>query len=284
MSRTKNDMEFNPKFFLKNGLVQTLLPYVLLKKTSLKGTIEHFVQLDDGDEISLLENKPLKNNGKLVLLIHGLGSSAHDLVVRNTANEFLSNNYTVYRMNHRGVANGASRARHIYHGGRHEDVLAIVKYITGNLQKDEKLSIIAFSLSSNILFLSAAKNSSSFGEISGIVGVSPVFDLKSSSKAISTKYFGYFNFVFMKSIKKYFATKEKFNTVIVHPDFKLNKLLCEFDDKFVAPAAGYDDGESYYRSVTALPVLHEIRIPASVICAVMTPSLSLNTTFVIQKI
>ena len=261
---------FNPPFYLKGGFAQSILAQVIAKKTKLGDTLEHTIELSDGDKVILLENKSKNSTQKRpVLLVHGLGSSAHEPTISRLTKHLINSGRTVYRLNHRGVANGIGLANSVYHGARYSDIADTLKFINTNLTSKD-LDLVFYSLSSNLL-MGCLANEDKFGtselNLNKILCISPIFDLGSSSKAISKVYFGTFNKSFMTAVKKYFSRQKSSNSSIPQPDLSAIKTLAEFDEQYIAKHFEFESASDYYKRSSTINELNKVTRPVTLLIA-----------------
>ena len=115
---------------LAHGVLSTAVAACVAPWCVPKGQVSEgfVVRLADGSvltgEIDEPESGPAVAH---VLLVHGLGSSAHDPGVRRLALVLAKHGFMVYRMNHRNAGSGQGLAGGIYHGGRSDDILQVLE-------------------------------------------------------------------------------------------------------------------------------------------------------------
>lgn len=217
------------------------------------------VDLMDGDQLCMLVNYPEEAPKKeLVLVVHGLAGAATDPSVVNIAEKFLSEGHIVVRMNLRGSGHGAGLARNIYHAGRDEDFVEVIAAISAKFPQ-HSISIVAMSLSSNMMFRYLAKNPQTVVERA--VALSPVVDLKVASKKLSNAYFGMINKSVLNVLKSYFTKQKRAFAEIPTPDWSKIKRFHQFDSYYVAPMFGFKNANEYYDMATAIPFIPEIQTP-----------------------
>lgn len=218
-----------------------------------------FVELSDGDRLCLLVNYPEGTpKEEVILAVHGLAGAATDPSVVSVTEKFLQQGHIVVRMNLRGSGHGAGFAKRIYHAGRDEDFVTVVDEIMKKFPK-HSVSMVAMSLSSNMMFRYLAKNPEN--PIQRAIALSPVVDLKVASKKLSNAYFGMINKAVINILKSYFTKQNRAFSEIAMPDWSKIKRFYQFDAQYVAPMFGFKTVNEYYETATAIPFIPEIRTP-----------------------
>jgi predicted alpha/beta-fold hydrolase len=229
-----------------------------------------YVDLPDGDRLCLLINYPEQKDlsKELIIAIHGLAGAATDPSVVSVAEKFLSEGHVVVRMNLRGSGHGAGLARNIYHAGRDDDMAQVVEAVSV-LFPEYKISMVAMSLSSNMMFRYLAKNPENI--IQRAIAMSPVVDLPMASRKLSHAYFGMINKSVLSMLKSYFVKRKRAFADTTVPDWTKIKKFYHFDRDFVAPQFGFENVNDYYKSATAIPFIPEIRTPWKAVISLDDP-------------
>ena len=76
---------FIPNIYLQSGLLQTIATQFWPRNILRKGHDMHFVQLDDGDKICLVEMKPSKEINAVLVLVHGLNGDYQSHYIQRMA-------------------------------------------------------------------------------------------------------------------------------------------------------------------------------------------------------
>lgn len=240
-----------------------------------------FLNLPDGDQLCLLVNHPEGTpHQEVVIAIHGLAGAATDPSVVSVAQKFLAKGHIVVRVNLRGSGHGAGLARNIYHAGRDEDLLNVVEAVSQRFPQNS-ISMVAMSLSSNMMFRYLAKNLDN--PIKRAVALSPVVDLKIASKRLSHAYFGTINSSVLTILKTYFTKRKRAFDDSDIPDWSKIKRFYEFDELFVAPLFGFKNVGDYYESASALPFIPEIRTPWKAVVSLDDPIATSEKKIFINK-
>jgi hypothetical protein len=228
------------------------------------------VSLSDGStltgEIDSLGNSQAKAN---ILLVHGLGSSCHDPSIVRQARFLAQKNFKVFRLNHRNIGSGKGKALGFYHGFRGPDI----KEALADLHKREPAApwiLVGHSMSGNmVLKIAGVKEHADELKSMGCVGVSaisPVVDLRRSSRSMHKPMFGLFNTLFLKKINAYIRRLDNVDESLKAAARGAKKLF-EFDEMFLAPALGLPGAQAYYDLASSKDVLDEIQIQTEIFLA-----------------
>jgi predicted alpha/beta-fold hydrolase len=254
---------------IPNGSISTILGARLSAAKIIQMSSAPFeVKLTDGSVLTG-EFDTLGSPDKVranILLVHGLGSSCHDPSVVRQARFLASNGYKVFRLNHRNVGSGKGKAQGFYHGDRGVDL----KEALVQLQKKESNKawiLIGHSMSGNMALKIAGskEHSETLKELGciGVAAISPVVDIKSSSKNMHKPMFGLFNRVFMKKISSYLRRLENLDEALRNAANRSIKLA-DFDENFLAPALGLANADEFYNRASSRDFLNLIELPTEV--------------------
>lgn len=197
----------------------------------------------------------------LVILIHGLTGSAESTYVRTSVRHLLGLGYPVLRLNLRGAGPTRGRSRFLYHAGRSEDLRQVLGSMDGRLA-GTGLFLVGYSLGGNLLlkFLGEAGKRAI---LLGAVSISAPIDLAAARLGIERRR----NRVY----QRYLLTrlKEEVAALPIEPptpaELEGIATIYDFDDRIVAPRAGFDGADDYYRRCMALSFLPGIAVPTLVI-------------------
>ena len=100
--------EFVPARGLSGANLQTVFASLFPGRTTLPGTVQRHLRLDDGDLIVLHDNTPptWERGDHVVLLLHGLGGSHQSGYMVRMAAKLSFQGIRVIRMDHRGCGAG----------------------------------------------------------------------------------------------------------------------------------------------------------------------------------
>jgi predicted alpha/beta-fold hydrolase len=265
--------DFKPHPLIPGGHLQTLTSALLFRSRKLPYDHLHLVECSGGDRLTVLENCPSKvvsSKERDVLLIHGLGASAHESGVVRHTQKLLSEGYRVFRMNHRGIAEGKGLARGIYHGDRFGDVARVVEFLLDS-DPNRKLVVVGYSMSANMVLKLLGRGSEEtwpyLRRISKAICISPAIDMKASARATSYKLGGFYNRSFVGSTVKYLQKREQYFPGSRPVDSVVLRTLPDVDREYISREAGYEDVEHYYESCSPAKWLKKITSDTVILCA-----------------
>jgi predicted alpha/beta-fold hydrolase len=208
-----------------------------------------------GDVLLGMLHRPTVDTGRpLAILIHGLTGSEDSGYLRASARHLLGLGYPVLRLNLRGAGPSRGRCRFFYHAGRSEDLRQILGRMDGRLA-GKGLLLVGYSLGGNILGRRAI--------VLGAVSISAPIDLSAARLAIQRRRNRRYHRYLLERLK------EEARALPVGPPApdELASLdsIYEFDERILAPRAGFAGAEDYYARCSARQFLGEIAVPTLVI-------------------
>ncbi len=263
--------EFIPRRFLRCRHRQTILAALFGGTVDLPDSRQHCLELPDGDRLYVYDDSPVSAESSTqppVLLVHGLGGSHESSYMTRIASRLRQQSRSVFRMDIRGCGKGIAIAEKTAHAGASDDLARTGLWIQRHTQKPS-LQIVAFSLSGNIL-LKLLSELSRYPElqVSQAIAICPPVDLAYSSQKITSKYLGFYDYQFIRSLKKDLAVRRKY-----HPDCQWSdlspfpKTLFDFDNRFTAPLNGFSDALDYYHQSSSKDKLAAITAPTIILVA-----------------
>ncbi len=263
---------YHPKGFLSlNKHLNTAIP-ALFFSNNYKYVIREKITLLDGDFVHLDWGQ--KQSKKIVLMLHGLESSADQFYMRHSALYLEKNGFSIVALNYRGCSGVPNALFKGYHSGCSSDLKEVVDFIEHNYNFEE-LYLLGFSLGGNIVLKYLAENTKQPFVKKGLAFSSPV-DLKSSSIQIGEVFWGIYEKRFMKRLKQGLKLKAE-----LHPQksvdldllFEMKKFV-EFDEYYTAPANGFLNANDYYQKASSLYQLDQIETTSLLVSAYDDPFLS----------
>jgi uncharacterized protein len=185
-----------------------------------------------------------------------------------TAEKAFRAGFNVVRVNFRNCGGTEHLTPTLYHGGLSEDLRAVVNEL---IEKDglNRIFLLGFSLGGNmVLKLTGEYGEDAPSEVVAAGVVSPSVDLQASAESILARENWLYHKQFMVSLRSRMRLKQK-----LFPDrYDLSELsrirtIREFDEAFVAVAAGFKNADDYYYRASSLRVIANIRIPTLIIHA-----------------
>ena len=239
------------------------------------------VGLPDGDVLVVRLHEPLaapadRRLRPVVLLVHGLGGTADSTYVRASARGLLRAGFPVARVDLRGAGESAALSRGLYHGGRTEDLRAVLAILAGLPLARGGLAVMGFSLGGNAVLKLLGEPLGGL-PVRGGVAVSAPVDLQRGVEHIHRATAGLYERAMMWRLR----------LDATHPGVDLSDeerlrirrtaTLVDFDSLVTAPRNGWRDAAEYYAINSCGPFLPAIRVPTLVIHAADDPMIPVQS-------
>ena len=255
---------------LQNPHLQTLGAFFLRGKMSNYQAERHVVTLADGDRIVIHDDQPKSwiTGDRIAVLIHGLCGCHESPYVRRASDKLRRHGIRTFRLDMRGFGVSTLISRSHVHAGRSDDLKSVVQFVE-NLSPLSKISLVGFSLGGNIVLKTLGEWGFDFPrQVDSAVAVSAPVNLTYCSVNLRQNGNRFYDLYFMKTLKRQLSYRRRHVRGLV--DNGLNPLpdrLLEFDDKFVAPIAGFRDARDYYDQCSSGPWLKHIEVPTILLAA-----------------
>lgn len=271
-----------PLPFTGGGHRQTLLGYFLPQKSPRYRATRHTVALADGDAVVLHDDCPADwgPGTPFVLLMHGLaGCHASGYMVR-IASHLVECGVRTFRLDHRGSGAAVNRSRYPYHAGRSDDVRTAFA-AASRLCPGSRGGIAGFSLSGNMLLKMLGEDGRSGGGTeypAGAVAVNPPIDLDACSRALQRG----FNRVYDRHFTGLLIPQVE-QRLKSFPDAPAPvgdwppRSLRQFDERYTAPASGFDSVDQYYSLSSANQFIGDISTDTLVLTAADDPLIPVSS-------
>ncbi len=262
---------FRPFPGLSGAHLQTILgPY--LSAPRLPNTIKHRLELDDGDSLTVHENRPLieanSNSPTIVFSVHGLAGCHRSSYVRRLAWQAIGRGWFSYRMDMRGAGDSGLQSRFLYHAGRSDDVLTALRSIRQR-HPSGRIFLCGFSLGGAVtLHLLANLTAETRRWVDGAVVVCPPLDLAACAENIRHGFNRLYDRTFAKSLWRSLLNRKNAVRELGErmPD-KRPRSLVDFDHMVTAPLGGYRSAADYYQLFSTVDQVKNIEVPTLVVFA-----------------
>jgi len=265
------ESSFCPSRRLTNGHLQTIAP-VLFRKVPWLTRDRQRLELADGDFLDL-DWARHDASRKLVILTHGLESSARDGSIQGMAQAFFRAGWDVLAWNMRGCSGEANRLLRFYHSGATEDLAAVVEHASA-LGYDS-LACVGFSLGGNLLlkYLGEASPEET-RRITGAAAFSVPCDLASSVGRLDAPEGRIYTRRFIRSLRAKILAKRK-----LFPELDVSRLaamrtFAEFDAAYTAPLHGFASAEDYWERCSCKNIVGKTRVRTLLVNARNDPFLT----------
>jgi uncharacterized protein len=188
--------------------------------------------------------------------------------MRATAAKLYARGWHVVQLNQRGCGGGAPLTHTLHHGGRGDDVAAVVRTLHRE-EGVEESAVIGFSLGGSLVLkmLGDLEGSAPDG-LRAAVAISPLLDPARVQRHLDrTRSIPYRRF-FLNRMSAHLRKRAQLHPTRFPAGERFESDTVEgFDDRFTAPYCGFASAQDYYRRADALPGLHKIRTPTLLVHA-----------------
>ncbi len=269
---------FTPFPLLANPHLQTVLSSQIRLSSEPPSSTQH-VPLGDGDQLALEVSTPTSwhSNELTVVLIHGLCGCHQSAYMIRMANKLWHQGIRAVRMNLRGCGSGHGLARHPYHSGRSEDLLAVLQTLKSACPQSPIMAI-GFSLGGNILVkLVGELQSSASDYLLHAIAVCPPLDLAACVRKFSDPCNWLYKWRFSHLLREAVAAREAAFADVQPVVLPKRFTLYEFDTLFTAPQCGFRNADDYYARCSAAPLLPQVTLPCHLLFANDDPLIDATT-------
>lgn len=267
MGRVSFSPEFRPLRFLGNPHVQTVLGSMLPAPALARRA--RLIPLADGDQLVLHESTPpgWREDGRIALLVHGMGGTHDSGYMRRVAWQFLGRGVRVGRLDLRGCGQGVTHARRTYNAGCSPDIRAVLADLHARYPA-ASLALLGFSLGGNmVLKLAGELPEHPVANLDRVVAVAPPVDLHSCSMLISLGVNRPYERFFLRALLGQVGRQLHCFPDLPRVRFPRALTLRLFDDLYTAPRGGYDGVDDYYRRASAGPLLPVVPVRTLILAA-----------------
>lgn len=263
-----NDHAFRPLPFLSNRHLQTVAAVWIKRGRFPVPTLQHRVQLDDGDQLVLHENRPLawQSGHPAAIVVHGLTGSHQSGGVVLQAKRLFQMNVRVFRLDLRGAGSGFALARKLYNAGCSADVRAAVA-VVAELAPESPITLIGTSLGGNVVLKLAGEASAQpVPQLVRVAALNPPVDLAACTALIAERrnriYESHFVAELMRQVRRLSRHLGE-----AMPTLPRRATLKQFDDAYTAPRNGFASADEYYAHSSSAQLIPLARVPVLIVSA-----------------
>jgi predicted alpha/beta-fold hydrolase len=262
--------DFRPAPWLRNRHLQTVAPVVWPAGREEPLVEERVVAVSGASAVAVrIEATPRSPRGTL-LLIHGVGGSAESGYMLRTSRLARERGFAAARMNCRNAGGTEHLSRTLFNAGQSDDVGRVLAALE-DWGLPRPYCLVGFSLGGN-LALRYAGLAGRDSLADAVAALNPPIDLEACSRALLTPrnrpYGLFFTYELCTQLRRI-----RRNRPVPGPAAAWWKVrtVWNFDERFVAPDAGYASAVAYYEAASSRPCLGGLRIPALVLSAADDP-------------
>lgn len=258
---------------LGNGHLETLLPY-LFRPVKKQAYQRQRIDTPDGDFLDLDWVKG--GHKKLLIISHGLESSAQAQYVQGMADHFQQNEFDVLAWNFRGCSGEVNKTARYYHSGASDDLDVVINHVLSD-DTYESIHLIGFSLGGNLTLKYVGERAGQLeNKIKAVCVFSTPCYLKTASYELAKGFNRIYTQSFVVSLKKKVHAKRELLEAQGLDLSLIEKMrnLPEFDDLITGPLHGFKDANDYYEQCSSRYFIKGISIPTLIVNAKNDPFLS----------
>ncbi len=261
---------FNPPFYLKNAMLQTILSSSKLRVLGENKMLDCTQELiiDAGRGVKLLgyisSHTAISSKG-LVIFLHGWEGSTDSAYIISTGKYLYNNGFDIFRLNLRDHGDSHHLNKGLFLGTLIDEAFSAIKRIAG-LSKRKPVYLIGFSMGANFAIRIAHRcGKTPIANLKHVVSINPPLDpLKATINIDQTRLIRAY---FLKKWKRSLAIKQQ-----LFPDmYDFNDILkmdtcMEMTEVLIKRYTEYKDAEDYFSHYTLKSgYLNKIKMPLTII-------------------
>ena len=264
---------FHPSRRLKNEHVQSILGSRLRPTRDLQFRRERLTTPDDDFvdiDIPYVPGVQFTASAPVVLVLHGLEGNARRGYMCETYRQLAYRGIRAVGLNFRTCSGEMNRQPHMYHGGKTDDVILVLKWLDTHFPTAAQ-GIVGFSLGANITLKYLGETAVLPPRLIAAVAISPPFDMAVSGRTLDTtaRFYGR---LLLSSIKR----KAKARAAVLQHKIDLTavraaKSFYQLDTVCTAPLYGFKNANDYYTQVSSQQFLPTIHKPTLILRALDDP-------------
>jgi uncharacterized protein len=262
---------YRPRWWLRNGHLQTLYPFLFRRVGPLPFERER-IATTDGDFLDL--DWLRSGRPRLAVISHGLEGSSRAKYVRGMTLALHTQGWDVLAWNFRGCSGEPNRTMRLYHSGVTDDLHAVLVHALSSGYAHAAL--VGFSMGGNQILKYLGENP---GLVPSQVRSAAVFsvpcDLEAASTAMAAPANRVYMLRFLRSLRVKVREKSvRFPGCLDLAGLEAVRTFPEFDDRYTAPLHGFADARDYYRRSSSIRYLDSIALPTLMVNAQDDPFLA----------
>lgn len=265
--------EFKPAWWCRGAHFQTIYGGLFRTNPKIPLRQERF-KTPDGDFLDL-DRLDGPQNSPVVVILHGLGSSAEAPYVHSLLNQIRKADWQAVAINARGSGKEPNRLKEIHHGGKTEDLDSVVSHLI-ETEHMETIYLVGYSLGGNIILKWLGEKGPSLPkEVKKAVAVSVPYDLAKAAQNLDRGWNQkVYARVLLNTLKKQALEKEKqFPGIVDVEKVKEAHTFQIFDREVTARLNGFKDENDYWIRSSSVYYLKLIKVPVLLVHAANDPFL-----------
>jgi predicted alpha/beta-fold hydrolase len=275
------ELDFLPAAGLVNSHLMTLAPLLIHRRFPRTDRRGSFVNLHltvaPGNKVLIKLHKAAasaSHRDSLVIVLHGLESSAEVGYVKGVCEKALHEGFSVARMNMRNCGGTAHLASTLYNAGMSGDVLSVAAQLCHE-HGFKNVYLCGFSLGGNVVLKAAGEYGAINGGaelfkfvLAGVCAICPPIDLEGCVRQMEKGVNRIYEKNFVLSLKlRIYEKARRFPGRFDLAKLRAVRTVRGFDNAFTAPDAGFASAEEYYGKASSGEFLGKIDCPSMIIAA-----------------
>ncbi|WP_433967848.1 YheT family hydrolase [Tunturiibacter gelidiferens] len=273
--------EFQPRRFIINGHLQTIMGNYLPRLNSLPAPEATFVEVSPATARQIASQvlchchwqpEDVRSSRPTAIIVHGLEGSSDSQYVVGNSNKLWRAGCNIIRMNMRNCGGTEALTPTLYHSGLSNDVLAVMNFFVAQ-RGLRSMSLIGYSMGGNlVLKLAGELGTAAPSELHSVIGVSPALDLGPSADALHRRRNRLYELKFLRALLSRYRRKVALFPHVYDPNLAIGvRSLRELDDRITALYSGFAGAEDYYYRAAAARVIDQIAVPTLILHALDDP-------------
>lgn len=275
--------EFAPPFWLRNGHLQSIIPSLPVRRTSIERHAVSLLEssneviLDCGDGVRLmgLHSSQISRGRaparQLVVMHHGWEGSAESLYILALAQILFDRGYDIFRLNLRDHGPTHHLNRELFHSCRLPEVVGAVRRVQ-QLFPHQELNLVGFSLGGNFALRVGARAGAAGIRLRRIIAISPVLEPETTLAALESGVAIYRKYFVWKWTRSLLRKQQAWPDDYDFGEMMRTPTLNSMTDYLVRRYTEFPDMDSYLRGYAIVRgALDSLEVPARVIAAADDP-------------
>ena len=277
LNTTTDNKDYQSPWWLPGGHLQTLYPYLFLKKP--RRYFERIREyLPDGDFLDFDWINREKTTPTVVIL-HGLEGNSQSHYVTSLTDRIIEFGWRSAVVHFRGCSGEANNLPRAYHSGDSSEIDNILTII--NRQTSGSVFFVGYSLGGNVLVNWLGRNSQNNIDLNSrckaFAAVSIPYNLVTSGIRLSNGITKFYGKHFTKSLKTKASKKiKRYKLDINLESIRECRTLMQFDDRFTAPIHGFNGVLDYWSKSSSQLVIQNVKSPLLILHSENDPFLPGN--------
>jgi predicted alpha/beta-fold hydrolase len=261
--------DFRPLPFTASPTIQTILGAYWSGPPLRHPTRRQVLPLPDGDALMLYDCVPdgWVEGDRVAVLVHGLTGSHASAQMQRMTRRLLDLRVRVVRIDQRGTATGIHLARGAYHGGRSDDVRAVIAEVH-RWTPLSPVSLHGSSLGGNlVLKLAGEAADNPVPGLDRVSALNPPIDMLACATLLASRPNRSYDQHFARALVRDAEARQRHFPDLPPLRFPRHMTVRLFDELYTAPRHGFANADDYYTRVSSAPLIGNSPVPVLILTA-----------------